>query len=106
MTNENLNNTSDTRPPLAEPSGSPFDAADGCIDLEEAREMIRKREREITEAMDILRSKLDRDYDKHDSLRTLVVVAVNALDWAKANSRDMRNSSQHCKTDDPQTISD
>jgi hypothetical protein len=33
----------------------------------------------INECKHILRSELDRDYDENDSLRCLIVVAVNAL---------------------------
>ncbi len=41
---------------------------------------------EITEAKAILRKDLDRDYDKKDTLRTLVVVAVNSLHYARQSS--------------------
>lgn len=41
--------------------------------------------RSVRECKSILRANLDRDYDEDDSLRTLTVVAVNALYWARHN---------------------
>lgn len=41
--------------------------------------------RSVRECKSILRANLDRDYDEDDSLRTLTVVAVNALYWARRN---------------------
>jgi len=46
---------------------------------------------EIAEAKRILWDELDRDYDADDSLRTLVVVAVNALHRAKKENGRLRN---------------
>ena len=43
-------------------------------------------EQEIEEAKAILRSELDRDFDDADTLRILVVVAVNALHAARHNT--------------------
>ena len=42
--------------------------------------------RSVRECKSILRANLDRDYDEDDSLRTLTVVAVNALYWERHNS--------------------
>ena len=42
--------------------------------------------RSVRECKNILRANLDRDYDEGDSLRTLTVVAVNALYWERHNS--------------------
>ena len=43
-----------------------------------------KLETEIDQAKEILYGGLDRERDEDDSLRTLCVVAVNALAWERA----------------------
>lgn len=50
------------------------------------RDKIDRLEAEIEDAKNILRKELDRDCDAKDTLRTLVVVAVNALFYARGNN--------------------
>lgn len=49
------------------------------------RATIDRLEAEMEDAKNILRKELDRDYDAQDTLRTLVVVATNALFYARGN---------------------
>ena len=50
------------------------------------RATINRLEAEIQDAKSILRKELDREYDARDTLHTLVVVATNALFYARDKS--------------------
>ena len=50
------------------------------------RDTIDRLKAEIEDAKSILRKELDREYDAKDTLHTLVVVATNALFYAKGKS--------------------